>query len=270
MMRLLSNYFRYPAKVVEVVKESPRVKSLYLEVNLPKQVDPGQFVMVWLPNYEEVPLSPSLHEGNLLRITVAARGETTRAMHELRVGNRLIIRGPYGRGFKLSFKSYVLIAGGYGAAPLIYALHRIRELGGRGLYVVGARCCEELLFINEAKELGADVLVATEDGSLGHKGLVTDLLSTIDWRNYEALLTCGPEGMMKRIYDYIVSKGINIYAQFSLERYIKCGIGLCGSCAINGLRVCRDGPVFTLEELRGTEFGKYSRDASGRRVRIDY
>lgn len=265
-MRLLSNYFRYPAKVIKVVRESPRVKSLYLRVNLPTKVVPGQFVMVWLPTHEEIPLSPSLHNGELLRLTVAARGETTEALHRLGVGDLLLIRGPYGRGFNLGFRDFIFIGGGYGVAPLIYALHEVSGVSGRKTYLVGAKTRSELLFINEARELGADVVVATEDGSLGVKGLVTDLLSTVNLSNYDTLLTCGPEAMMKRIYDYLRSEGIKIHAQFSLERFIKCGVGICGSCAINGLRVCRDGPVFTMEELEGTEFGTYVRDECGRRL----
>lgn len=262
----LDSYTRKPAKIIKIVEESPTVKSFYLKVNLPVKVRPGQFVMVWLPGYEEIPISPSLHEDDILRLTIAAKGETTKAIHKLNEGDKLIIRGPYGKGFNLTFKNYILIGGGYGVAPLIYALHEISKRNGNTLYVVGAKNRKEILFLNEAKRLGAKILVSTEDGSLGYKGLVADLLNFIDFVKYDTLLTCGPEGMMKRIYDYLKTRSINIHAQFSLERYIKCGIGICGSCVLNGLRVCCDGPVFTMDELENTDFGFYTRDPSGKRI----
>ncbi|HIQ03056.1 MAG TPA: dihydroorotate dehydrogenase electron transfer subunit, partial [Desulfurococcales archaeon] len=131
-----------------------------------------------------------------------------------------------------------------------------------------AKSRSEVLFLNEARSLGAEILVSTEDGTLGYRGLVTDLLSRVNLEDYDTLLVCGPEGMMKRVYDYVKSRGLRIYTQFSLERYIKCGIGICGSCALNGLRVCCDGPVFTMSDLEGTDFGQYTRDESGRRVPI--
>lgn len=262
------NYTRYPATIIKIVDESPRVKSFYLRVKLPVKVKPGQFVMVWLPGYEEIPISPSLHRGDILRLTIAMRGETTKAIHRLRVGDRLIIRGPYGRGFNLNFRNFILVGGGYGVSPLIYALHEVSSVNGRKLYIVGAKSRSEVLFLNEARSLGAEILVSTEDGTLGYRGLVTDLLSRVNLEDYDTLLVCGPEGMMKRVYDYVKSRGLRIYTQFSLERYIKCGIGICGSCALNGLRVCCDGPVFTMSDLEGTDFGQYTRDESGRRVPI--
>ncbi len=266
--RLLHNYFRYPAKIVNIVHESQRVKSFYLDLGFGLDVKPGQYVMVWLPGYEEIPISVSLQEEDIIRLTIACVGDTTKAIHNLTIGDRLIIRGPYGRPFKLTSGNIILLGGGYGVAPLIFALHKVSNLKGKKLFVTGARTNGELLFIDEAKKLGAQVIVTTEDGSAGYRGVVTDILDSIPFNEYECILVCGPEAMMKKVYNYILENKIDINAQFSLERYIKCGLGVCGSCVLDGLRVCRDGPVFTLDELKGTSFGLYRRDSSGRKISI--
>jgi dihydroorotate dehydrogenase electron transfer subunit len=110
------------------------------------------------------------------------------------------------------------------------------------------------------------VLITTDDGSCGHAGFAVDLLDQV--KGYNEIMSCGPEKMMKAVLDFATT--VNLPAQFSLQRYIKCGIGLCGSCCIDphGLRVCTDGPVFTSEQLLQSEFGYYTRDASGRKVNL--
>lgn len=256
---------RHRARVVRVEEESPRVKSLYLRLCCELEAEPGQFLMVWLPGYEEIPLSVSLLEGELVRITVAAVGETTQAMHRLRPGDTLIVRGPYGRPFRLGGRT-LMIGGGYGVAPLAFAASRC----GRGsVMLAGARTAEELILIDEVRERGLEVLVATDDGSAGHRGPVTDLLPAVDLGHFDALLACGPEAMMKRVLEFVVESGYGGLAQFSLERYIKCGLGICGSCSLGRYRVCTDGPVFTAEELLDTPFGRYRLDECGRPVPVD-
>ena len=249
-------------KVVRVTDEAEDIKSFYIKVKMEESY-PGQFVMVWLPGFEEIPLSPSLHEQKILRLTVAAVGSTTRKMHGLNIGDRVFIRGPYGRGFNINHKGkYLLIAGGYGAAPLIYALRKLREAGKHVAYAIGAKTSSKLLFVNEAKNLGAKVYIATDDGSRGFKGYVTEMVQEII-ENYDNILACGPEKMLYRVMEMCLKT--NVKCQLSIERYIKCGIGICGSCALDpkGLLVCKDGPVFYVEELVGTDFGKYYTLPSG-------
>ncbi len=249
-------------KIVKVVEEAEDVKSFYVKVNM-EEITPGQFVMVWLPGLEEIPLSPSLHSQDILRLTVAAVGSTTRKMHELNVGDRVFIRGPFGRGFNIGYKGrYLLVAGGYGAAPLIYALRKLRESNKHVAYAIGARTSAKLLFINEAENLGAKVYASTDDGSRGYKGYITEIVKRII-KHYDNVLACGPEKMLYEVMNICLEN--NIRCQLSIERYIKCGIGVCGSCALDpkGLLVCRDGPVFYAEELVGTDFGKYYALPSG-------
>ena len=244
------------AEIVEVVEEAEGIKSLLLETSIKKPV-PGQFVMVWVPGFEEIPVSPSMYERNVLRLTVAAVGETTRKIHSLKPGERLFIRGPYGRGFNLDEKgNFLLIAGGYGAAPIIYALHELRKKGENVAYVIGARSKDKLLFVSEARKFNADVYIATDDGSLGFKGSAVEVAEKLIAK-YDNVLACGPERMLYKIMLKCLELGVK--CQISIERYIKCGIGICGSCVLDpkGLRVCSDGPVFYAEELANTEFGKY-------------
>ncbi len=252
-------------RIVKVINEAESIKSFILKVNIDKVI-PGQFVMVWVPGFEEIPLSPSLHENSYLRLTVAAVGATTEKIHEMNVGDSLYIRGPYGRGFNLNLRGkYLLVAGGYGAAPIIYALKELREKGKSATYAIGAKTSSKLLFVSEARSIGAKVLITTEDGSEGVKGLITDVIKDII-EEYDNVLACGPEKMLYKIMNMCLRA--NVKCQLSIERYIKCGLGICGSCALDpkGLLVCKDGPVFYAEELIGTDFGKYYSLPSGAKI----
>jgi dihydroorotate dehydrogenase electron transfer subunit len=140
-------------------------------------------------------------------------------------------------------------------------------MGGTvGCLIIGARTAGELLFLPEFR-LKTNVMVATDDGSAGYNGLVTGLLKEVPLAEYDQVCVCGPERMMHAALQVLDAAGIAERGFFSLHRYMKCGIGICGSCCIDpdGRRVCRDGPVFAGNTLIDSELGKYSRDASGRR-----
>ena len=259
----------FPAEVKKVVVENPKVKSLHLKVQLPNPPKPGQFVMVWLPGAEEIPMSVSDGFKGGIRISVAKEGETTAEFHELKRGDSLFVRGPFGVGFSLEGNSFLLVGGGYGVAPLVFAAKSISSSGKRGTCLIGAKNASELLFTREARRVGMNVHVATEDGSAGHKGVVVELLEPLLSRDkYDSILTCGPERMMYEVIKCGSKFGVQVQA--SLERYMKCGFGVCGSCVLDplGLRVCVDGPVFEGDLLLKTEFGEFKRDASGARVSI--
>jgi len=257
-----------PAKIKKIVDESLKVKSFYLEHHSKELPVPGQFVMVWLPGYEEVPMSISDAGKSFIRISVSKEGLTTSEFHKLKSGDKLFLRGPFGKGFSTEGKSFLIVGGGYGTAPLIYAAKVISRKNGKLGYLVGAKNKSELLFLKEARRLG-EVQVTTEDGSMGHRGIITDLVEPIlDKKDFDSVLTCGPERMMYKVVQYCVNRGIQVQA--SLERYMKCGFGICGSCVLDpiGLRVCVDGPVFDGKLLLKTEFGNRKRDASGSRIAI--
>jgi dihydroorotate dehydrogenase electron transfer subunit len=202
-----------------------------------------------------------------------AVGPATEALHRMNIGERIGIRGPYGNGFSITqMKRILVVAGGTGAAclaPLIETLSFDRkELS----VVLGARTASELLFLDRvrasASETRAKLLVTTDDGSYGSKGFASEQsLKLLDDGAFDEVYTCGPEPMMVPIVRASLSKNIPI--QVSLERYMKCGVGLCGSCVIGPYRVCRDGPVFNgkvLAELQ--EFGQSKRDATGAKQQL--
>jgi len=230
--------------IEDILNHSKSIKSFNIRVREPRDLDPGQFIMLWIPGLEEVPLSPSYYDGSLMRITVMKRGPTTEAIHRLRIGDRVFYRGPFGNGFKVSNKGrYLLVGGGYGASPIIYTAHKIREYGYEAMYVEGVKTESDALFIDEAKSLGLDTILVTEDGSSGIKGLVTDYIEEVI-NEYDYLLGCGPEGMLLKLLELCNRYGVK--CQLSFEAIVKCGVGICGSCELynTGLLVCRDGPVF--------------------------
>lgn len=256
------------AKLKKIVVESPRVKSFQLKIDLLETPKPGQFMMVWLPGAEEVPMSISDAGRGFMRISVSRKGSTTARFHELERGDSLFVRGPFGNGFSLRGKSHLLVGGGDGAPPLIYALKVLSNMGKKGVYAVGAKNTSELLFVGEARRLGK-LCTATEDGSSGYPGLVSELLEELLAKEkFDSILTCGPERMMYEVVHQGLKRGIQVQA--SLERYMKCGFGICGSCVLDplGMRVCVDGPVFDGALLLKTEFNRLKRDASGARVSI--
>lgn len=214
---------------------------------------PGQFIMIWIPGVKEVPMSISSID-NGFEVTFKVYGEATRKLSEMKVGERIFYRGPYGNGYPEPQGKIAYIAGGTGLASL---KPLIKKYGG-DVYV-GARTREELFMMED------DFNIATDDGSLGFRGNVVDLFLARG-KKYDTLYVCGPEVMMKNFYDRVGKmQGGKIY--FSLERLMKCGIGICDSCSINGLRVCKDGPVFTYEEIASMdEFGVKRRTESGKIV----
>ncbi len=247
--------------IEEIVDHAPDIKSFLIRSEDFSKVYPGQFIMLWLPGYEEIPLSPSHYDGNMMRLTVKRRGVTTSRLHEMDVGDHVYVRGPYGTGFKLSMEGrYLLVAGGYGASPIIYAGHILAGKGFEYTYVEGVKSSLYSLFVDEARELGVESILVTEDGSSGVKGLVTDYVEDVV-DDFDIVLGCGPEPMMIRLLR--ICREHDVECQLSLERHIKCGIGICGSCVLegSGLLVCRDGPVLNLSTLVETGYGGVSVDA---------
>lgn len=241
--------------IERIADETPSVRSISFDAAIP--FVPGQFVMVWVPGVDEVPMALTSEHS----IAVQRVGDATRALCALAEGDRIGIRGPFGNGFAVRGRTLV-VAGGIGAAPLL----PLALQGDVELFLIGARTAAEVPFLDRLRECSR-LGVATDDGSFSHHGFVTDLLGEIDVQAFDHVCVCGPEVMMRAVLGQLEREGIAARGQFSLHRYMKCGIGVCGSCCTDpgGLRVCRDGPVFTGDVLIGSEFGKYSRDASGTR-----
>ncbi|AMM53192.1 dihydroorotate dehydrogenase electron transfer subunit [Pyrococcus kukulkanii] len=217
---------------------------------------PGQFIMTWLPGKGEKPFS--LADRDL--IVVKKVGKFTTELFKLEEGDYIWIRGPYGNGFSPVEGRVALVAGGIGIPP-IYALAKHGNLEEK-ILIYGARSKDELALLDIENYVN-EVIITTDDGSQGIKGFPTDILEKRK-EEFTQVYACGPEVMLKKVLEIMNYERV----QISAERYMKCGIGVCGSCALGPYLVCRDGPVFTGEQLKNTEFGQYSRLPDGRKVKI--
>lgn len=231
-------------KVTENRGEGGRNRTLFLDRRF--EVQPGQFVMAWVPGESEKPFSLSYENG----ITAKDLGWYSAKLLDLKPGDSIWLRGPYGTSFPVR-EGAVLLGGGVGIAALLILAKRTED----PVILLGGRTAEEVIFLEEFEKTGK-VHVATEDGSLGAKGLITDLLPQ-EGRYY---CVCGPDKMMAALKPLLPPEK----SFFSLERYMKCAIGLCGQCTCNGYRVCTDGPVFDgiiAQEM--TDIGHRKRKKSG-------
>lgn len=250
-------------EIEKIEQETPTVKSIFFDWD--KDFEPGQFVMIWIPDLDEVPMAIARKELDF--ITVKKRGEATEALHEMKPGDKIGVRGPMGNSYSLEKEPILIVTGGCGGASLIQAVYKAEKEQKRVISCLGAQNEEELLFRDQLSEK-TELKIATDDGSAGEKGFVTEIAAeVIDDEEIGTVITCGPETMMEKLVDMSVERGINVQA--SLERYMKCGIGICDSCSIDGKQVCIDGPIFHGEELKEMEeFGKFERTKDGRLEKI--
>jgi dihydroorotate dehydrogenase electron transfer subunit len=186
-------------------------------------------------------------------------GEGTRVLAQRRVGEELDVIGPLGKGFSASRRARrILVAGGMGIAPLLFLAESFRsdDLSNTTI-LIGAKTKRQILCEKEFKGLGLQVRIATDDGSRGFKGKVTDLLekalgnNAIDASEAIALYACGPRPMLKEVSR--ISCAYNIATEVSLEEHMACGIGACLGCVAKTKtgyqRVCKEGPVFNAKEI---------------------
>ncbi|MCL4435721.1 MAG: dihydroorotate dehydrogenase electron transfer subunit, partial [Thaumarchaeota archaeon] len=234
--------------VRKIRSESEAIRTVLIEDEQCSRAAPGQFAMLWVPGVGESPMSLSvMDKQGLCGFTVKSVGSTSNALCSLREGDQVGVRGPYGNRFSLINGSSLLVGGGTGLAPLIPLSQQLIERGCHVTLILAAKTRSELLFLKEAEHLlqppRHQLVVATDDGSYGFKGFASDCAADLLKRErYNMIYTCGPEKMMRKIFDLAEAKTIPVQA--SLERYMKCGFGLCGSCAIGPYLVCTDGPIF--------------------------
>jgi sulfhydrogenase subunit gamma (sulfur reductase) len=242
---------------------------LQLDSSEPLDHDPGQFLQISLPGYGEAPISfcSSPTQTESFELCVAAVGNLSEAMHDLRPGDFVGVRGPYGHGFpveEMRDRDVLIVAGGIGLAPLRslikYAADR-RSHFGRLILVYGARKPDERLFIDdlavwEARE-DFETLYTVDEADphwTGRTGVVTVPLREevqIDPERTTAVVV-GPPVMYRFVAAELLEKGMaEDDILFSLERRFKCGMGKCGHCQLNDLYVCQDGPVFRYTQLIG-------------------
>lgn len=226
------------------------------------QVKPGQFIHVRVPHLEECvlrrPFSVFKADGDSLSILYKDVGKGTRTLRDLRAGEALSILGPLGRGFPAPApeKFPLIVAGGYGMAALYLTA---RTAPSKGVAFFGGRAAKDILCVDEFRRLGWDVRVSTEDGSLGQRGRVTDLVDA--WWQKEAagripeLFVCGPGGLLKASAERAIQHGWTAWT--SMDSTMGCGVGACLTCVVkvhegdgwSWARACREGPVFECREL---------------------
>ncbi|WP_197731077.1 dihydroorotate dehydrogenase electron transfer subunit [Candidatus Nitrosocosmicus franklandus] len=258
-------------KITKVVTETPTVKTFSFEDILSSKAKPGQFLMVWIPRKEEIPLSVMISDlENSAAITIRKNGLASTSLFNKKLGDKIGIRGPYGNSFtvKKGVKNIVLIGGGTGLVPLVRLIKNIKDIDLNITVIIGARTRSELFFHDFISTLLKNkvhnLLISTEDGTEGKKGYPTDVLQDLlaNGQEIDHIYTCGPELMMKKVYDLSLTRGLPLEA--SIERYMKCGIGLCSSCSINDKLVCVDGTVFNHDQIsKLPEFGVYYRNKAG-------
>jgi NAD(P)H-flavin reductase/Fe-S-cluster-containing hydrogenase component 2 len=263
-------------RVVGIERELPDAVTLAIEPAAGFRCAPGQFNMLSLPGVGEVAISISGERGAAILHTIRAVGATSRALAGLEVGAGLGIRGPFGSAWPLAEargRQVVVIAGGLGLAPLRGAL---RELVGhpqdypalRLLY--GARSPEQVLYreeilawdpsirfanVNSSTPTGAHVKVhVTVDRGdpswTGHVGVVTTLMRRKPLSKHAIYLVCGPETMMRFVLDELDAIGVpQTQTWLSMERNMKCAVGMCGRCQYGPHFVCKDGPVFRRDQI---------------------
>lgn len=256
---------------IKPLTELEKVFTFELPNGRPLGHRPGQFVEVSVLGVGEAPISISSspsRSSKSFELCVRRVGDVTSALHSLKPGDRVGIRGPFGRGFpfeKFRGKDLLFAPGGLGLAPLRSLINQVideRAMFGRVVILYGARNPGELLFKDELKrwdEMEDVELYLTvdrgDDSWTGNTGVITTLFRNISvYPRNTVAATCGPPIMYRFVMMELFGKGIsegNIW--LSLERRMKCGVGKCGHCQINNVYACQSGPVFSYKEIKGLE-----------------
>jgi NAD(P)H-flavin reductase len=256
-----------PAQIEDVIRETPTIRTFVLHLGEPMPFRAGQFVQLYVPGVGEAPFTPSSSpsEAQRIEVTVLVAGRVTAALNALQPGDRVGVRGPFGRGYplqRLEGREVVVVGGGVGLAPLrslLYTLFERPELVRRVSIRYGARGPEELCFRGQYADWaarGAVDLVQTIDrpaaGWTGRVGLVTTLLDGLDVDLRTACaVCCGPEIMLKFVARKLVDVGFGPERIIlSMNRNMTCGMGICGRCNVGSLYLCKDGPDLSYAEIQ--------------------
>ncbi|MCY0867792.1 MAG: dihydroorotate dehydrogenase [Desulfurococcus sp.] len=232
-------------------------KTYLVEIEFPEERAPKprpfQFLLVWVPGTDLLPMSVAGFREDEVALIVKEKGEGTARL--VRYKGFIGVMGPYGAGFEpWSYNRILFVAGGSGVAPFFYLAE---EAAGRGVTVDLAwgvrRGSEFFTPLRVVRELKGKVWVATEDCSIGYCGRASDLAVKLVKENpdaWDAIIASGPRGLLREACN-LLSERIDVYV--NVEAYVKCGIGVCGSCTLkpHKLLLCRHGPVFKCSDVRG-------------------
>ncbi len=261
----------YPQNSIQVVDKTVLkdkvVQLTFSSSIIPQSAKPGNFVHLKVSQgyYPLLRRAFSIHQTDPRKgqfdILFKVVGPGTEILSKKRPGDSLDALGPLGNGFSLpgEDRKVMLVAGGMGIAPLWFLLSRLVEKRGNSelTFFLGARNKDELVYPEDLERWGARLVVATDDGSAGHEGLVTEVfLKEIQHQDVDfgelAVYACGPPLMLKRMTE--IAKKLDFSCQVSLENHMACGVGACWGCAVKQVdgtykRVCADGPVFDARGL---------------------
>lgn len=256
-------------------KKVENISTVTLEFDLgylSRDIHPGEFLMIWIPGIDEIPMSVSSWNAPIAGITVKSIGEATEGLASLDEGSWIGIRGPFGNHFVQDAERALVVSGGVGVAPLRPLVYGLLDAKKEVSIIVGARTDRELILYDfeNLKNDNFQLVISTDDGTKGLKGYATEIAQDLIERNtFDKIYTCGPEIMMAELHK--IAKQHAIRFEASLERYMKCGCGICGTCGMDscGQLVCVDGPIFSGEQLdRMDDFGHSYRDSTGKKVKF--
>lgn len=256
-----------PAEIEKIDVETPNIKTLFLKPAQPVPFQTGQFIELAVPGLGEGPFTPSSdpYVEDKMEVTIMRAGRVTDVIHQMKPGDTVAVRGPYGLGYPLDdFKDrdVVIIGGGVGLAPLrslfLALLHNVKKY--KSLTVLnGARTPDDLvyrpLYPEWEKLKSVDFLVTVDVGDdqwKGNTGVVTTLLDKTNVNCKKAVaVVCGPPIMMKFATLKCLEMGFKESAIYlSMEKNMSCGFGKCGHCRLGQFYVCKDGPVFTYDRIK--------------------
>jgi len=255
------------AVVLEVITETPTIKTIKMKPKEELTFATGQFIELTIPGVGEAPFTPSSRPSvkDMMEVTVMKVGKVTEKIHQLNVGDIVGLRGPFGKGYPLNQfkgKEILVVGGGCGFAPLrslMYSLFDMRHELKKLLFRGGCKTPGELVYRSEAEQWGKrddlDLKLTVDAGDnewKGHVGLVTTILDKLhmDCKTGIAIV-CGPPIMMKFATMKLLDLGFaeeNVY--LSMEKNMSCGIGKCGHCRLGTYYACKDGPVFTYDKIK--------------------
>lgn len=252
----MKSYDSRPARLLSARELTPGIFDFTLNCpELATKAVPGQFAQILVPGHtlrRPISICGIDKKEGALRFVFQVRGSGTEALSRFKPGDMIDILAPLGKGFPLDrTKRTLLMGGGIGVPPLLAAA---KELGEMSVAVLGFRNKELAILEEDFKAAGAKVLIATDDGSYGYHGLVTDLAAGED---FDVLMACGPGPMLKAAKALAKSRGAQGY--LSLEQRMACGVGACLGCAValtdgSGREyfghVCKDGPVFPMDMVK--------------------
>lgn len=243
----------HKAQVIKNLRLNDNVSFLSLKISSEIEVKPGQFFLLKTNlRFDPLlgrPLSVFNFESGILDFLYRIKGKGTKILSTLKVGEEIQINGPFGRWYPFPESEYVVIAGGIGIASLFYL---IKKFPKRAYLFYGARERGEVFFYNELKDLSKELCISTECGSFDYRGVVTEAFKERGLELNLPIYACGPMAMIGELKRIISDKQIPCYV--AVEERMACGIGACLGCVIETeegfKRVCTEGPVFNIKELK--------------------